>query len=174
MGWMAALGAVSTTLGVIGQLQQSQGRQLEYRARATQFDESATAHDYNASVSDVNAAQAYSSGLGKEELVRSRARQILGKQIASIGQSGIEGGTGSALLVQQQSAANAELDSMMVLYNADLEARANKAKAASERYAAAVDRNNADMARAAARQARTSGYLSALAAGVSGVTQIKF
>jgi hypothetical protein len=77
---------------------------------------------------------------------------------AQVAESGVTY-SGSVLQVAKQSAANAELDSLLILHAGDMRARGYFEQATSEQYAG-------DVSRANARRARTATYISAIRPGL--------
>lgn len=114
--YMAAVGGVVNTFGAIleGQTAQAQG-------------------DYSATVLEQQAAQARNIGTAQQEQHRRQVRQLQGAQAASIAQSGAGFG-GSAADIMQQSATEAELDNLMIRYQADTQAQGLNADAAYAKY----------------------------------------
>jgi hypothetical protein len=150
MTWIVA---ASMGLRAVGALVGSGAEQSAQR-------EAAAAHDYNAKIAEQNAQTSWNLASAQEALQRQRARGVLGEQAAQIAESGVTY-SGSALAVAKQSAANAELDSLMIQYQGDLKARGYQAQATSEQYAG-------DVSRANARAARTAGWLNAGGSVLSG------
>jgi hypothetical protein len=141
-----------TALKTVGTLVEGNAKQAAYRERAA-------ASDYNAEVARQNAMQAYNLASAQEAMQRRKARMVLGQQAAQIAESGVTY-SGSALQVAMQSAADAELDSLLILHRGDMRARGYFEQATSEQYAGDIDRANA-------RRTRTATYLSAIRPGLS-------
>lgn len=133
----------------LGAIVEGQSQQAAYR-------EAGAAHDYNAAVARQNADQAYKLANAQEAMQRRKARAALGEQAAQLAESGFTY-EGSSLAVAKQSAENAELDSLMILYRGDMQARGYQAQAASEAYAG-------DVARANARRSRVATYFNVIGA----------
>ena len=107
----SALGAAmlgATGLQVAGQLSAARAAEAAGQANATMYRQQA----------DLTRQQ----GGARQESQMRRAREILGQQRAAIGQAGIGWG-GSAQDVLEQSATNAELDTLNIGYEAELQAR---------------------------------------------------
>jgi hypothetical protein len=98
----------STALTVAGQVQSSRAQSAAASA--------------NAAMQRQEADSARAIGSARQEAQRRRARELLGEQRAAIGQAGIGWG-GSAQDVLEQSAATAELDTMNIGYESELQAR---------------------------------------------------
>lgn len=154
MPWIVVVAAAAAK--AIGSIQ-------EGNARAAQLNSEGAQHDYNAQVAEQNAAIAWQQGVSTESAVRRRAAAILGAQAAVAGESGFGVGSGSALDVAKQSAANAELDSLNTMYGADIRARGFKMQAENERYAAALDHSGAGAARKTALWGAFTGITSSAA-----------
>ena len=152
MSWIAAgiaiAAAAAKTTGALASGAAAQRAQRE----------AAAAHDYNAAVAEQNADQAFKLADAQEAIQRRKARMALGGQAAQIAESGVTN-TGSAVAVAKQSAANAELDSLLIQYHGEMQARGYEAMATSEKYAA-------DVARANARSARSAMWLTAALPGL--------
>jgi len=146
MPWIALVAAAAAK--AIGSMQ-------EANAHAAQLNSEGAQHDRNAEIAEQNATISWQQGIAQEGAVRRRAAGILGAQAAVSGESNFDVGSGSALDVAKQSAANAELDSLTTIYNTDLRARGFKQQAESERYAG-------DLAHAGAGAARDQGVWGAL------------
>jgi hypothetical protein len=149
MTWVIVAAAALKTVGAI----------VEGNAQQAAQREAAAAHDYNAAVAQQNAEQAYKLADAQEALQRRKARMALGEQAAEIAESGVTY-SGSALQVAKQSAANAELDSLTILYQGEARARGYQAQAVAEKY-------GADVSRANARSIRTATYISAIRPGLA-------
>ena len=113
------------------------------------------AHDYNATMLRQNAAVEEQQGGAREEAQRRAARKVIGSQAAAIAQGGTGTG-GSAADIMQQSATNAELDSLMIRYESNLKATGMKNQAAGENYAGKV--------------AKQAGYYGAIGSVLSGAS----
>jgi hypothetical protein len=123
---------------------------------------SANAAEAQAAIEQQRAQSAYQQGSAREESVRRNVRATLGAQFAAQAQSGIDPGSGSALLVRHQSAVAGELDALTTRYESDLTARGLMQQASFDRY-------GADNARLNARTAQQMGYLSAAGSIIGGV-----
>lgn len=89
---------------------------LPYLAAGASAVSTYTAGRQNAKTLKMQSIAANQQSVADEEATRRRARQILGMQRAAIAESGL-GYEGSAGLIAQQSAANAELDALNTRYN---------------------------------------------------------
>ena len=78
---------------------------------------------YNAEMGKANAQQAFMQAGAAEDVQRRRAGVVLGEQRAGFAQSGVDPSSGTGLLVQEQSAHNAELDALNIRYQGLLQGR---------------------------------------------------
>jgi len=76
----------------------------------------------NAAIADQNARLTRQQGAQNEAAQRRGASQLFGEQRAAFVQSGIDPSSGSALDVQDQSAAFSELDAMTIRYEHEMRA----------------------------------------------------
>ncbi len=104
------------------------------------------AGDANAAMMRQEAGMAREQGGARQETQLRRARELLGKQRAAIGQAGIGWG-GSADDILDQSETNAMLDTMNIGYEAELQARGLM--------------NRASLTEREGKQARQAAYLKA-------------
>jgi hypothetical protein len=153
-GILAGLGGI---MGAVGSIQAG-------NAKASSEYSNANAADYNAAVERQRAATALEQGSAREEIQRRQDRQTQGRMTAAIGEAGIVGTTGSAALVQQESAVNTEYKSLTTLYESDLQAKGLTDQANLDNMQATQYRKNA-------RAARTAGYLAAGASLLSSAAQ---
>lgn len=109
---LLAMSAVGTVTSAIGSIQQGQ-------AAAANLQAQQNAANYNAEIQRQQADQAARSATAQANQQQVQAREVIGKQRASIAESGGGfGGTNSLLI--DQSAANAELDRQNILYGGEL------------------------------------------------------
>lgn len=145
---------VSTAFSVIGAINQGNAKSEQYEAQAQ-------ANAYNAQVMRNNAQIASEQGNANEEAQRRHARQVMGAQRAAIAEAGIgTEGTGGDLV--EQSASNAELDAMNIRYNAHLQNVGFLNEANLQDWYGTQARRNAS-------SARTSGWMNAGTAVLSGL-----
>lgn len=100
-----------------------------------QADAESQAYRYNAKMAAQQGDIERQQAAAREEAQRRQADRVLGSQRAALAQSG-GGMGGSALGVMKQSAAEAELDALMIRYEGDIRARGFDAQAEQERFAA--------------------------------------
>lgn len=107
----------------------------------------AAALEGQANVARMNARIASQQGGAREDQQRRENALRLGEQRAAMAQSGFDPSSGSALTLQGQSAANAELDALTTRYESQLQALSFNTQAANLKRQA--------------KSARTTGYLNA-------------
>lgn len=139
----------SAAVGAVGSI-------VSGNAQAAGYDARSTADQYEADRLREQATIAYQQAGSREDMQRRRAREILGGQRAAFAQSGVDPGSGSAALVQEQSADDAELDALTIRYEGSLAARGYGAQAEQADYSARVNRMQG-------KTARRAGYVGALA-----------
>lgn len=137
----------------IGAIQAGQAAKEEANARAQ-------ANIYNAKVKEMQAGISRQQANAREEQQRRKGRQLLGAQRAAIAESGV-GAVGSALDIAEQSATRAELDSLTIRYEGELESKGLLADAEQQRYESKVNVM-------AGKNAMKGAYLSATGALLSG------
>lgn len=106
------------------------------------LNQSASA-EFNAKMGISNAEQAAMQAGAAEDAQRRRAGIALGEGRAAMAQSGVDPTSGSGLLVEEQSARNAELDALTVRYQGLLEGRGLLAQSALDQRQAAIYSQNA-------------------------------
>lgn len=140
---MLAATLASTALGVVSSIQQGKAQ--------------AQAHKYNAAVAQNEAIAARQAAAFEADRVRQRRDKVLSSQRAAFGKSGLAL-EGSPLALMEDTAAEAELDALVVQHQGSVMA----ARAESQ---AALDRMQA-------KQARTAGYFGAGASVLRGVSSL--
>jgi len=131
--------------------------------QASSYNQQAAAAEQGAAAGRLQARQAYDAGTSNEVMQRRQAAQQLGAQRAAVAESGFNPNSGSALQVQRDSAINAEMDALQTRYEGLLRGNAFDQQARQDEYQAKVLRSSA-------KNARTSSYVSAAAAALSGAT----
>lgn len=121
-------------------------------AAIRQANAAEAAGDYNKKVYDQKAGQERSQATARQELQGEQARQVLGAQLAAGAESGIELG-GSRLDMLSQSLYSAELDSLNIRYESDVQAESLNAQGRIEAWKG--------------DQAQQAGYLNAATSLVS-------
>lgn len=114
--------------------------------QASQYEAYASANQYNAAVLRNRADSTRAAYGQREEQQRRQARFFLGEQRGSVGQSGLGMG-GSNADIERQSEVSAELDSLNIRYEGELEAHGLKAQSDLESWQAGVNRSSAGYAR---------------------------
>lgn len=125
---------------------------------AYSVSESKKASDYNEAVYEQQAAAAKSKAAYDEKLHRERVRRLLSSQRAQYGKSGLEM-SGSALLAQEETAAQGEMDALAIRYGGDVNA--------------ARSRSAAVLTKMQGRSAAVSGYSKAGSTLLSGYARYK-
>lgn len=141
------IAAVSGGVSAIGSVMQGD-------ASASGYKQQADAAERNAQFADNQARQAYDAGLQNELGQRRSAAQQQGATRAAVAESGLDPSSGSALLLQQQSAENLEMDALTTRYQTLLQGQSYEQQAAMDRYTAGALRSSA-------KDARRSGPLGA-------------
>lgn len=143
----------STALQAVGAIRQGD-------AQAAAYESQAQANAYNATIARQNADTAAAQGNANEEAQRRHARVVLGQQRAAFAEAGIDGSQ-TASDLYEQSVSNAEMDALNTRYQAKLQATGFQNQAGLDDWQATQNRENAS-------SARTSGWLNAGAAVLSG------
>jgi len=151
MAFVAILGTIMSAVSAISQGQQA----------ADQAESAKNAEEYNAAVNRNKATNTRAVYAQKEDAQRRQARLIMGDQRAAGGQSGLGSG-GSIADMENQSAVNAELDSLNIRYQGSLESQGLLAQADMNDYQGSVYGQKAD-------NAITSSYLAAGSSILSGI-----
>ena len=142
-----AIAAVSGGVGAIGSFMQG-------GSAASGYNQQAEASERNAGIAENQARQAYDAGLQNELGQRRSASQQQADIRASVAESGLDPNSGSALMLQQQSAENLEMDALTTRYQTLLQGSAYEQQATMDRY-------QAKALRASARDAKRSGMFGA-------------
>ncbi|MCP1404424.1 virion core protein, T7 gp14 family [Achromobacter insolitus] len=141
------IAAVSGGVGAIGSVMQGS-------SAAAGYNQQAEAAERNAGIAENQARQAYDAGLQNELGQRRSASQQQADIRASVAESGLDPSSGSALMLQQQSAENLEMDALTTRYQTLLQGNSYEQQAAMDRY-------QAKALRASGRDARASGRFGA-------------
>ena len=145
--------AASTAMSAVGAMQQGAAAAAQGRAQQQ-------AQQYNAAIKEQQATLARQQAGARQQQQRRGARQLLGQQRAALAQAGIGMG-GSALDIEEQSAVRAELDSLTIAYEGELQAQGLLAAAKQDLY-------YGEVAAARGKNAQTASYFSAGASILSG------
>lgn len=145
--------AAATAASAISAINQGNNQSAMYKSQAQ-------ANAYNADMARQNAQVAAEQGNANEETQRRHARIIEGQQRAAIAEAGI-GTDGSAGDLYEQSASNAEMDALNIRYGAQLQSAGFTNQAGLDDWQGDQNRRNAS-------SARTSGFINAGAAALSG------
>lgn len=149
------IAAVSGGVGAIGSVMQGSGA-------ASGYNQQAESSERNAIIAENQARQAYDAGLQNELGQRRSASQQQADIRASVAESGLDPNSGSALMLQQQSSENLEMDALTTRYQTLLQGKAYEQQATMDRYQAKVLRSSA-------RDARRSGLLGAATTALTSV-----
>lgn len=117
----------------------------------------AAALEGEANQARMNARIASQQAGAREDMQRRENALRLGEQRAAMAQSGFDPSSGSALTLQGQSAANAELDALTTRYEGQLQALSFNTQAANLKRSAS--------------SARTTGYLNAAGSLLGGASK---
>lgn len=112
--------AAATAVSAFGSMQQ--GR-LARRAK-----------NYEARVRENEAIQAKNIGIEKENIQREKTQQLISRQRARLGASGVELGTGTPFALQEGAAILGEADALRVRRNYDARAETLQAEAGLSRF----------------------------------------
>lgn len=123
----------STAVSTIGAAQQAQAQQA-------QFEYKAAVDRNNALLAQYQAEDAIKRGAQEAETQREKVQQMIGKQRAAFGASGLQVNTGTALLIQEDTAELGELDALTIENNAEREAQALRMR--SENFSASARMND--------------------------------
>jgi hypothetical protein len=151
----AVIGAATSAVGAI---QQGQAQDAQARHQAALSDRQAT-------IEEQNRVAALQQGAEDERRTRQQQRYVLAQRQAAAGQSGIDPGFGSPLLVGEQAEIDAELNALTTRYQSQLAARGYGLRAEGARA-------DAGMFRAAGANARRAGYVGAGTALLSGAARV--
>ena len=124
-GVSVALGAVSTTLGVVSSIQKSKAQEAQYNYQAQ-------VQAQNEKIARENAKKEAQEGLNKERLQRMKNIQALGFQKASLASKGSDINFGTSLDLLEDSAMGGELDVLNIRY--DTQKRVNKYNSDAANY----------------------------------------
>lgn len=92
------------------------------------------AADYNAKVNDEKARDSLQRGADEASDIRARARRVASAQNESFAMSGVEGNTGTSLLLLQETAGMGELDALRTVNNSKREAWGFKSQSELDRF----------------------------------------
>ena len=147
--------AVSTTMGVVGSVQQGKAQQAQYNYQAE------VARN-NAKIAQANADQQRQEGIEESRLQRLRTLQAIGSQQAAMAANGIDISSGTALDIVEDTSAMGELDALTTRYNSETQALAYEQQANNFT-------NQANLDVFAGENAYSSGITNAISTGVNGL-----
>lgn len=116
-----AFAVASSVFSAVGAIQQGQSQ--------------AAFSDYNAQVAERDAEAARQAGEFEADKHQKEVRRMLSAQAAAFGASGVDGGTGSPLLVMAETAAEGKLDELAIRYSASVQEARLRSQAAGDRLA---------------------------------------
>lgn len=143
---MQALAIVGMAMSAVGAIQQGNAQAANYQAQAM-------ANKRNAEVARLNAEATAQQAAQAEDAQRRRARELGGRNRASLAQNGVGDGGTNALVIDQ-SAKEAEMDALNIRYEGELRRRGLLNDSENLKYAAKINSMNAS-------SARTAGYIGA-------------
>lgn len=153
----AGAGVASTGLSLIGGLMQAQGQEDEGAARAQTALYRSQIASNNATIEQQNRTYALQRGEILADEQRVRTRGVLGAQRAAMGASGADLSGGSTGDVLASTAETGELDALMIMHNAAMQARDSELRGANYQREAGLEIMSARNARrAGSRQATAS------------------
>lgn len=119
----------------------------------------AEAAKFNAGMGESNAQLASMQAGAAEDAQRRKSALVLGEQRAAFAGSGVDPNSGTGLLVQEQSASNAELDALNIRYEGLLRGRGLLAQSQLDTRQASIYGQNANLALANTALSGTGAYL---------------
>lgn len=146
---------VSTTMGVVGSVQQAKSTQAQYNYQAE-------VNRRNAKVAQANADQKRQEGIEESRMQRMKTLQKIGSQQAAMAANGIDISSGTALDIVEDTSAMGELDALTTRYNAETQAQAYEQQANNFS-------NQANLDVFAGQNAYKSGMINAVGQGFQGL-----
>lgn len=129
---------VSTAVSVFGQIQSGQAQAASARAQAQQAKAAGLAQqqaaEFNVKVAENNAQAARNAARVREDNLRRAAERTTSTGTALLAASGVDVGTGSALLLAMDDAANTEVAALRERFTGEVEARNALAQAQNARF----------------------------------------
>lgn len=159
---MAPLAAALPYLYAAGAAMAAYGAYSSAQAQSANAKSQQKAADYNATVNKQNAMSAEAAGAARELAIRRNNDQILGRERASIGESG-GGFTGTNVGLLTQNATNLELNALDTRYNADMSARGMLSDANMNQF-------EGDVAGMNAKSYNTASYVGAASSALGSVS----
>jgi hypothetical protein len=127
------LGAAGLGLSAFGISKEVDAENQANRYNAQLASNNALIAEQNAAIEEQRAAQVRERGRVAQERLRESREVLKGAQRAGFAASGVEVDTGSAADVVEETAAQTELDALMIQHNAELEAFDFEMSARNER-----------------------------------------
>jgi|GEM_PF-671686 len=150
--------AVSTSLGVVSAVQQSKAQQAQYEYQAK-------IQERNEKIARNNAAMERQTGIEEAREQRRKTLQAIGAQETALAANGIDVSYGTSLDIIEDTAMLGELDALRIQYNSERTARNYETQAQNFK-------SDAVLSRYAQADAKTSGNMNVLSAGISGIGKI--
>lgn len=144
---------------------QSQAQQSEYQQDVGQYEKGVA--EYNARVSENEAQEIRAAGVESENLKRTETAQLLAKQRAQLGASGVQVGSGSAFQLQEDTVTLGEADALRIRSNYEAEAEAKETGAVLTRSQGELAESKGDFAKTTS-DAKVTGTLLSGASAVAG------
>lgn len=146
---------VSTTMGVVGSIQQGEAQkaQMDYQAQVARN---------NAKIAQANADQKRQEGIEEARTQRMKTLQKVGAQQAALAANGVDISQGTALDMVEDTSAMGELDALTTRYNYETNALGYEQQATNFRNQASLDTF-------AGQNAYKSGLSNAVATGIGGL-----
>lgn len=151
------VGATEVTLGAVATAASIAGTAVSVMSAMNQGAAMQKQAEYNAQVAERQALAARQAASLEEERHRDKTRKLLSSQRAAIAASGLDL-EGSPLAVMEETAAEAELDALLIRHSGNMSELQAKSQAAADRLAG--------------RTARIQGYYGAGASLLNGVSAL--
>ena len=146
---------VSTTMGIVGSVQQAKSTQAQYNYQAE-------INRKNAKIAQANADQKRQEGIEESRMQRIKTLQKIGSQQAAMAANGVDVSSGTALDIIEDTSAMGELDALTTRYNAETQALAYEQQANNFN-------NQANLDVFAGENAYKSGMINAVGQGFQGL-----
>lgn len=152
----AELALLGSVVGAAGSIQQGKAQAAAYNAQAQ-------ANEQNSRIAERQAQEEAASGAREERLIRRQTQQEMGAQRAMFAANGLDSSSGSPLDIQTGTAFNGEMDALTTRRNTSFNVWGMQNQAVGYRNQARADR-------AAAKNAKTAGYIGAAGSLLTGAS----
>lgn len=159
-------GPVALASGVLGAVGSVAGGQTSAAGARFAGQSQANAYEFNAKVQDENARLAPLVASANAQESDYLTRQIEGTQRSAFGAAGVDTSTGSPLDVMGDTASQAKLRALSIIYGGDQQSAAAKNQAIADRASAEAARRGGEITANAAESAGAFGATSSLLGGV--------